>query len=302
MLLFDCFFLCNKNYTFVLQINILHYYMFLRLKPPHTILIAVIMGVVFTTLVGCSMIEVHPYDAHIEGEFNLTEKNVRLIEERLQGKTQFKFAMISDTQRWFDETEDFVEAINERDDIDFIIHGGDIADFGLTNEFLMMRDILSKLKSPYITTIGNHDCLATGEYVYKKLFGPTNYSFTAGGVRFLGLNTNALEYDYSERVPDFTFLSNELNAFPMEVKRSIIFMHAAPGSDVFNNNVDFIFQRFIKEFPGLMFCLHGHTHGVGVKDIFSDGVLYYECPCIEKRIYLLFTINENSYEYEVVKF
>jgi len=32
----------------------------------------------------------------------------------------------------------------------------------------------------------------------------------AGDVKFVCLNTNALEYDYSEPVPDFTFMENEL--------------------------------------------------------------------------------------------
>lgn len=32
---------------------------------------------------------------------------------------------------------------------------------------------------------------------YRAVFGPLNYAFTAGDVRFLCLNTNALEFDYS---------------------------------------------------------------------------------------------------------
>ena len=39
---------------------------------------------------------------------------------------------MGDSQRWYDETLDFVGEINKRDDIDFVIHGGDMSDFGVT--------------------------------------------------------------------------------------------------------------------------------------------------------------------------
>ena len=47
------------------------------------------------------------------------------------------------------QTLDFVGEINKRDDIDFVIHGGDMSDFGVTDEFLWQRDIMNKLRVPY---------------------------------------------------------------------------------------------------------------------------------------------------------
>lgn len=274
----------------------------IRFSPPPNILKAVISGVAFATLVGCNMIEVHPYDTNITGERDLIAKSVRLVEERLKGSREFSFAVISDTQRWFDETEDCVNAINSRDDIDFVLHCGDFADFGMTNEFMLMRRVMARLDIPYLSAIGNHDCLATGDDVYKRIYGATNYAFTVGNTRFLSLNTNALEYDYSECVPDFAFMGNELYNVPEGVEKTIVMMHAPPGSDVFNNNVSEIFHNIVAKYRGVQFCIHGHTHSVGVKDIFGDGILYYECPCIEKRKYLLFTVNDEGYDYEVVEF
>ena len=55
---------------------------------------------------------------------------------------------MGDSQRWYDETLDFVGEINKRDDIDFVIHGGDMSDFGVTDEFLWQRDIMNKLRVP----------------------------------------------------------------------------------------------------------------------------------------------------------
>ena len=134
------------------------------------------MGRIYNSVVGllcgmgilssCEIIEYHPYDTRIEGEVGLTEKNIRLIEDKMRGRREFRFAMISDTQRRYDETKEVVNIINNRGDIDFVLHGGDVADFGETKEFLWARDFLNKLRVPYVCLLGNHDCLGTGFDVY----------------------------------------------------------------------------------------------------------------------------------------
>ena len=143
-------------------------------------------------LSGCGMIDYHPYDVRISGETEVNAHNIERIEANCQGKTTIRFVTMGDSQRWYDETEDFVKEINKRNDIDFVIHGGDMSDFGLTKEFLWQRDIMNGLNVPYVTLIGNHDCLGTGAETYKAVFGPTNFSFIAGNVKFVCLNTNAL--------------------------------------------------------------------------------------------------------------
>ena len=55
---------------------------------------------------GCDMFEPHPYDAYVRGEKNINEKQIAKLEEQLKDASTFRFAFISDTQRWYDETED----------------------------------------------------------------------------------------------------------------------------------------------------------------------------------------------------
>lgn len=255
-------------------------------------------------LTSCQMFESHPYDVDITGERNLTAKNIKLIEDKMQGRKQIRFAMISDTQRSYDETLDAVKAINARGDIDFVVNGGDMSDFGATKEFLLMRDIYQQFDMPYVCVIGNHDHLGTGLDTYREVFGDTNFAFTAGNTRFVCLNTNALEYDYSEPVPDFNFIENELNNLSPEVEKTIFVMHVAPQNLIFNNNVAQPFEFYLNRFPGLQFCLYGHDHALRVDDLFDDGVLYYQCPDIKKRIYLVFTLHadSNEYDYEAVEY
>lgn len=163
---------------------------------------------------GCDLIDYHPYDVDIKGERDINAKNIQKIEAKCLGKSTIRFIAMGDSQRWYDETVDFVNAVNKRDDIDFVVHGGDFSDFGLTDEFLWQRDIMNKLKVPYVGLIGNHDCLGTGEDAFRQIFGDTNFSFIAGGVKFVCLNTNAMEYDYSNRSLILTILKDNSQNVP----------------------------------------------------------------------------------------
>ena len=253
-------------------------------------------------LTGCDMIDYHPYDVRISGKTNVNATQIARIEEECKDKTTLRFVTMGDSQRWYDETEDFVKAINKRDDIDFVIHGGDMSDFGLTDEFLLQRDIMEGLEVPYVVLIGNHDCLGTGEETYKAVFGETNFSFIAGNVKFICLNTNALEYDYSEPVPDFTFMENEITSRAEEFSKTVVCMHAHPYSDVFNDNVAQVFEHYVWQYPGIQFCTAAHDHSFSDRILFDDGMHYYTSDCMKHRNYLLFTITPEGYEYEQVEY
>lgn len=252
---------------------------------------------------ACDIFDYHPYDGKITGERDINKKNISRIEQECSNKDTIRFAFLGDTQRCYDETEKFVKALNKRNDIDFVIHGGDLSDFGVTKEFVWMRNILSKLKVPYVALIGNHDCLANGEDIYRTIYGDPNFSFVAGKTKFVCLNTNALEYDYSRPVPDFSFIKDEINAGDKPFEKTIFAMHVPPFDNQFNNNVSDIFQSVIKEYPSLQFCIHAHTHKLTERDLFDDGIIYYSTPNIAKKVYLIFTIMpEDKYKYEVVEF
>ena len=71
---------------------------------------------------ACDLIEYHPYDTRVSGQRHVNEANVQRIEQAMCGRTSYRFAVISDTQRAYDETADAVRAINARGDVDFVIH------------------------------------------------------------------------------------------------------------------------------------------------------------------------------------
>lgn len=254
---------------------------------------------------GCKHVfEYHPYDVKLKESYkHINEKNIARIQEQDRSADTICFAFMGDTQRWYDETEDFVKHINARSDIDFVVHGGDISDFGMKNEFCWIHDIMSKLKVPYVALIGNHDHLGSGGEIYKTMYGDLNFAFIYARIKFLCLNTNALEFDYSTPVPDFQFIRKELaDSVNENFDRTIAMMHVPPENVVFNNNVKEVFHEYLKRYPQLLFCVHAHNHELQVNQFFNDGIVYYGSDAMVNRNYLLFSVTEKGYTYEVVYF
>lgn len=250
--------------------------------------------------VACQ-VEYHPYDTRIEGETDINATHIAQIEEACAGKTELHFAVISDTQRWYDETARAVSAINERNDIDFVLHTGDISDFGVRNEFEWQRDILDGLKVPYIVLLGNHDCIGSGRMIYQKIFGAFDFSFTAGTIHFICVNTNALEFP-NQTIPDFEFLNSAVRNIPRTSCHTFVAFHAAPNSEQFTPELERPFAEWVASVPNLRCCLYGHGHSFSDTCPYDDTIHYIQCGHIEQCAYLLFTVNEAGYSYEKVDF
>ena len=150
--------------------------------------------------------------------------------------------------------------------------------------------------------VGRGETLGARPVPVPMPLGDTNFSFIAGGVKFVCLNTNAMEYDYSEPIPDFDYIERQLTERADEFNKTVFCMHARPLCDQFNNNVAKVFQMYVRQFPGLQFCTVAHEHRISASDVFDDGVMYYGSNCMKNRSYLVFTIKPDGYDYEVVEF
>lgn len=268
---------------------------------------------------SCGNFEYHPYSNHVDGRIAIHETTVPAIEKKCSGCDSFKFAFITDTQGSYDEMKDAVSVIARRGDIDFIVHGGDQTDFGLPKEFMWCRDIMESSGLPYVSVIGNHDCLGNGKYTFEYIYGCTDFSFNAGHIHFICLNTVALEYPASEAVPDFDFISYDLeevmslNEHCDSITGTVVVMHSRPGDEQFNNSKKKDFIDRLKCFPGgsavsddgvcsRIFCINGHNHRGEILDIDECGLLFYGCPDIGRRVFYVFSITNRGYECEEVEF
>ena len=259
----------------------------------------------FTTLmlISCDdVFDVHPYDVNIKGETHINATNISKIKDLCKDKDTLKIAFISDTHGWYSDFKDEVADINRRSNIDLVIHCGDITDTGTTKEYEWARSIFNKLNVLHVALIGNHDFLGTGDQAYHVMFGDNDFSFIAGRVKFVCLNTNATEYDYLASVPNFDFMESELKSDSADFDRTVIVMHARPGSEQFNNNVSKAFNYFVHLFPGIMFCVSGHEHATQADELFNDKLMWYGVDCAQHRKYDIFTITKEGYKYEVVNF
>ena len=268
--------------------------------PLSCLLTALTLGML---LVSCDeAFDIHPYDVDFKGDRDINARQIATIEQRCASKDTLRIAFISDTHGWYTDMKDEVASLNEHDDLDFVIHCGDLTDTGTSKEFEWSRDILNGLHMPYVALVGNHDFLGTGNQAYDVMFGTMNFSFIASRVKFVCLNTNATEYDYMAAVPNFDFMEQEVTTGTDRFDRTLLIMHAPPYRDQFNNNVCKAFRRYLDLFPGLLCCIYGHNHNDTVTDIYDDGLLFWGIDCAAHRNYRIMTITPDGYEMEQIRF
>jgi Icc protein len=260
----------------------------------------------FLVLGGCELFEFSPHEVQLRGEHR--DRNKYYMEQiqalGLQQGDTIRIALISDTQRFYDETEDVVSAVNTRSAgrgkrIHFVIHGGDITDFGLTDEFRWIHDRLKKFTMPYLTVIGNHDCVANGKIIYEKLYGPHDYSITVAGNRFVFLNTNSLEYK-TNIPPNLDYLQGAL-ADVNNYQNAFVVSHVPPFDPDFDRSKEAGFAQLIRQYQ-VKYSIHGHQHTHRMRQPYNDGKDYLVIGSVENRVYVVLTIVGQQVSYEVVNF
>jgi Icc protein len=163
----------------------------------------------FVLWLGASAcLELSPFETDLdEHESALTEKQLTRLGSS-QPVGSYAFALISDSHEHFATLRSLVDVFNARDDLAFVAHLGDMTNMGLRREFRGALDQLEALRVPFLTLVGNHDVLTYGRDIYRSMFGPFDYAFTHGGIRFVCFNANTLEFP-GEMVPNLAWLRHE---------------------------------------------------------------------------------------------
>lgn len=268
------------------------------LKMLKNLIYIVIAGIFFT---GCDLFEYHPYEVIVEEELqDINDENIKLIKEQATGET-IRFALFGDTQRFYEETNDFVQKVNSMNEIDFTVLAGDITDFGLSTEYKWVNEIVSGLNVPYLTVIGNHDLVANGQKVYEDMYGPLNYTFELPHHKFISLNTNSREFGFNGKVPDLDWLSRRLSNNP-EDKNIIIISHVPPYSQDFDQNLEQDYASLLATNGNVLASLHAHNHSYEKGEFYDDGIFYLITTTVGKKSFALITLYGDEYRIEKVTF
>lgn len=267
----------------------------------------IIVGISMILLIlSCdNIIEYSPYQVNIDkSEKAQNSSNLKRISEINKKEFKsFKIVLFGDTHTYYDDFNDIVKALNKRDDYDFIINMGDITLSGIYREFEWYSDIINKLKKPVVTIIGNHDCLANGEYVFKEMFGPTNFTFVYNNCKFVIFDDIIWERDMKD--PDFDwFKDNLIN--DKNYNHVIPISHIQPWDDQFSYGNEQIFNFYLS-INKIKYSFHGHTHNFAIKTPYENSICttgskvkYVTTEAADDRGYLVLTIKEDDIEIEKV--
>lgn len=244
------------------------------------------------SLVSCRQFEFHPNEVRPD-EKDLNRKNIDRIES-INAQTDFNFILLGDTQRHYEDLEDFVRHVNGIDSIAFVLLAGDLVDFGLSKEYNWIVDELKKLRIPFVSVIGNHDLLANGGKIFRDMFGPDNFSFSYGKTKFICINTNSREYDYNGHVPDIEWLKKELQN-DSGYDNIFVLSHVPPFSVDFDRDLELPYAEALAAQPKTRISLHGHEHHYNLSYPYPGGIPYLVAAAANRRSYVTISVKGNQY-------
>lgn len=244
-------------------------------------------------LLSCGPFEYTPYATgpgaaayRNDGPASTAHHLARLAEADTAAAGGFSLALLADSHSAYDALEDAVASVNGDSSIRFTILAGDFTQYGLLREYEWFRDLVADLRRPWITVIGNHDARANGAAIYRGMFGPLDYAFTYGGVRFVCANTNA--WDFSAGVPDWSWLEAEVAAAPDSL-RVVTVSHIPPFGDQFDSASTSKWRALLAR-RGVELSLHGHQHNHRDEQTYGDGVRYVVADDVGDRNWVKVTI------------
>jgi len=251
-------------------------------------------------LQACEEFEYSPYEVRLDDdEKNINQRNIARIEAlKISRNDTLRFILSADVQGFYEENEAMVQNINQRHDIDFLLLGGDLTDFGLVQEFKLIHEDFKTLRMPYVAVVGNHDAVNNGQLAFKAMYGDYNTSFAVGNSRFILLNTNYIEFN--KQVPDLDWLEKELAALA-NYENIFVLSHIPPENYEFGQENAERYSQLISQYH-VTFSLHGHNHAFKYNFPFDGTVPYVETAASKNREYLVFTVIGDDASFERVNF
>ncbi len=250
-------------------------------------------------LFSCEKFEFSHYQISPESQYrNINQRN---IERLLYTATDtIRIAIIGDSQRFYNSTKNIIKKINAIPNINFVIHTGDLVDFGLQWEYTMMHELLSELKYPYVAVVGNHDLIANGAEIYNLMYGEFNFSFSYMGNKFIFLNTNCREFGFDSKVPDILWLENELSD-TSNYNHAILINHVPPYHTDFNPDLVDDYRTALSKYRKVLLCINGHNHFHTFSELYNEGIPYLGSFSTSKNKFITVEIWNEGFQFKIIE-
>jgi predicted phosphodiesterase len=181
----------------------------------------------------------------------------------------FSFSMMGDTHVGSDQGNLMVKALqmSKTDGDSFAVIAGDDSNTGLESELLTFESNIASVGLPVYPAIGNHDIFFNGWDHYKAIVGRSMYSFNAGVVHFVILDTANGTFGEEE----LNWLKSDLAATNKPVKVAVMHFPAVFGefSTIYRLSDDeeiTIFENIMNKY-GVQLVVSGHYHGYSDKNV-----------------------------------
>ncbi len=195
---------------------------------------------------------------------DLTQQNIVRIEKLSQASTisTITIAAFGDTKDGVNILKDIVNDLDKQR-YDFAIYTGDAVRYGSYSLFDEFSRIMSGLKKPYVTVMGNHEYYNDDGENYIKFYGKKNYSFVYKNlavISFDDANPNSWRIDWK-------WLSNEIKKYDNDskIESILLVMHVPPidprpnGSHCLNAFYQTKLLNAIKD-SKVKIIISGHIH------------------------------------------
>jgi len=249
---------------------------------------------------GCEdAFEFSPYAANVKDSYKDigVENRNELVELNKSAKEEYKFAVFCDPHYSYHELDEAVVNVNRRDDIDFVVVNGDIADHGYLVEYELFHARMKNLRVPYLTTIGNHDYRSNGEKIYKEMYGNPNYTLDYSNDLFIMWDDVFWE---SNKSPDWEWLENELEKNDHQAHVFVI-CHIPPFGSQYDEEDEQRYSELMSKYQ-IDLSIHGHIHSNSYSEYYNDGVNYLAVESIIDKEYAIITVTNEEVLVEVIKY
>jgi predicted phosphodiesterase len=157
--------------------------------------------------------------------------------------------------------------LSKNDGDSFVLLAGDNTNTGFESEILAFQTQITNSGLRAYPAIGNHDIFFGGWGNYKRLIGRSIYSFNAGNVHFIVLDTANGTFGEDQ----FNWLRADLvsNTRPLKIVMTHFPIYMGEFSSLYKLSSDeeaTVFKDVMNEF-GVNLVIGGHYHGYGDKTL-----------------------------------